>query len=255
MAAAKRPRTPPRDIIGDVEGCYHELLELIEKLGYVIVLSKDPLPRVMYARAPARRKLVFAGDLVNRGPHPELVINLVMQLVRKRLAIVVIGNQEKKYLRYLSGRTTNPHPEVRITIDGVLKHGLDFQNRVQQFLLALPFKYETDRLIVVHGAYRQFVDEATAERLALLGEIDGTLDHRGQPVRHEKWEHDYRGGKTIVHGHVARHEIQRRDLPDGGRIFNIDTRAAFGGKLSALRFPTLQIHQVQSRAKYAKPWD
>jgi protein phosphatase len=250
----KPKRTPPRDVIGDVEGCYYELLELIEKLGYTLVLTSDRLPRVLYAHAPGRRKLVFAGDLLNRGPHPDLVINLVMQLVKRRIAIAVLGNQEKKYMRFLEGKLPAMPPEVRVTVATIDSHGEQFRSSVYEFLNSLPYLYETDRLIVVHGAYREDADEKTAKTLALWGETDGSLDHRGQRVRLTKWETDYRGTKTIVHGHTAVCEPTRRDLPSGARIFNVDTSAAFGGKLTALRFPTLQLVHAKSRAAYVPSW-
>src|SRR5688500_2585815 len=50
----------PFDIIGDIHGCYDELVELLTKLGYEIT-GDTPQP-------PPGRKAVFLGDLVDRGP-------------------------------------------------------------------------------------------------------------------------------------------------------------------------------------------
>ena len=57
----------PFDIIGDVHGCFDELVELLRQLGYQIV--EDPAAAHGYAVAhPEGRKAVFLGDLVDRGP-------------------------------------------------------------------------------------------------------------------------------------------------------------------------------------------
>ena len=51
----------PFDIIGDVHGCYGELVELLERLEYRFESDGGVVP-------PLGRKAVFLGDLVDRGP-------------------------------------------------------------------------------------------------------------------------------------------------------------------------------------------
>ena len=48
------------DIIGDVHGCYDELVKLLKKLRYE---QKNKM-----WMHPAGRKLVFLGDITDRGP-------------------------------------------------------------------------------------------------------------------------------------------------------------------------------------------
>src|ERR1039457_197433 len=54
----------PFDIIGDVHGCLHELLELMAKLGYEV----NWVSGEFVVTPPGERRLAFAGDLANRGP-------------------------------------------------------------------------------------------------------------------------------------------------------------------------------------------
>src|SRR6202007_2710486 len=87
----------PFDIIGDVHGCFDELVELLAKLGYEInrsegemesgnegkckeIQSKYPAPPSLdYSLShPTGRKLIFVGDLVDRGPNIPRVLKLVM---------------------------------------------------------------------------------------------------------------------------------------------------------------------------------
>lgn len=84
------------DIIGDVHGCADELLTLIAALGYKLDLAKGTLAR------PQGRRLVFVGDLTDRGPNSALVLEIVMKLHRLG-ALVVRGNHCEKLLRLCRG--------------------------------------------------------------------------------------------------------------------------------------------------------
>lgn len=59
----------PTDIIGDIHGEYEALQSLLQTLGY-----SDS------GHHPQGRKLVFTGDLVDRGPDSPAVMEQVMAL-------------------------------------------------------------------------------------------------------------------------------------------------------------------------------
>ena len=67
----------PFDIIGDIHGCYDELLQLLEKLGY----TKDENGTT---QPPDGRKAIFLGDLVDRGPKIPEVVHFVKLMVDSR---------------------------------------------------------------------------------------------------------------------------------------------------------------------------
>ena len=69
-------------VIGDVQGCYDELMLLCKKIKF----------------NPKKDKLIFAGDLVNRGPKSLEVLNFC--LVNKKSIKAVLGNHDF-YLLYL----------------------------------------------------------------------------------------------------------------------------------------------------------
>ena len=85
----------PFDIIGDVHGCFDELAELLTQMGYAITASpvgnagEDFGYRVV---PPDGRKVVFVGDLVDRGPKVVPVLRLVMSMVRQGHALCLPGN-------------------------------------------------------------------------------------------------------------------------------------------------------------------
>lgn len=51
-------------VIGDVQGCYDELQLLLQKINFDI--QKD--------------KLIFAGDIINKGPKSLETVNFIMSL-------------------------------------------------------------------------------------------------------------------------------------------------------------------------------
>ena len=55
----------PFDIIGDVHGCFDELIALLSKMGYRITEEDD----AYQVRPPDGRQAIFLGDLVDRGPN------------------------------------------------------------------------------------------------------------------------------------------------------------------------------------------
>ena len=59
----------PFDIIGDVHGCFDELIALLKRLGYRLETRADATGETGFsATHPQGRKAVFVGDLVDRGP-------------------------------------------------------------------------------------------------------------------------------------------------------------------------------------------
>ncbi len=66
----KRDDRGPFDIVGDVHGCCDELETLLNRLGYEPVerAEHDPTWGGRSYRHPEGRKMVFLGDLVDRGP-------------------------------------------------------------------------------------------------------------------------------------------------------------------------------------------
>ena len=66
----------------------------------------------------------------------------------------------------------------------------------------------------------------------------------GRPVRRD-WAKLYRGTQTIVYGHTP-----VRDSSCNNNTYNIDTGCVFGGKLTALRYPEMDIVQVLSSMPY-----
>src|SRR5208282_6487682 len=80
----------PFDIIGDVHGCFDELVDLLTQLGYSIANQLAGTGAPGYSvKPPEGRKAVFLGDLVDRGPKVPDVLRLVMSMIEAGTALCV----------------------------------------------------------------------------------------------------------------------------------------------------------------------
>ena len=79
------------------------------------------------------------------------------------------------------------------------------------------------------------------------GATTGKSDEFGLPIRLD-WAADYTGRALVVYGHTPVAEPMLRH-----NTLNIDTGCAFGGRLTAYRYPEGELVSVPARAQYAVP--
>lgn len=235
----------PFDIIGDVHGCYNELVSLLDKLGWV----KDTQGSYFH---PQKRSLCFVGDLVDRGPDSPKVIRLAMDIIKNKRGYWVKGNHDDKWARYLNGNNVKISHGIKETIEQFKNESTVFKKEVKNFIDNLPIYaiLDDNKLLIVHAGLRENLHgQATerAEAFSLFGKPSGQYDENGYPIRY-RWQDDYTGDKTIVYGHVALEEVENIN-----NCIDIDTACVFGGKLTALRWPEQEFVQIPSQTKWEKP--
>ena len=149
----RRQEHGPFDIIGDVHGCFDELVALLEKLGYDV----GGPPGQPTAHHPEGRRAVFVGDLVDRGPNSPGVLRLVMAMVADAAALCVPGNHDVKLVRKLKGRDVRITHGLAETLAQLAGEPGDFQRSVLEFLDGLVSHYVLDdgRLVVAHAGLKQ----------------------------------------------------------------------------------------------------
>ena len=256
----------PFDVVGDVHGCFDELRELLAKLGYSVEEGEAPpvegelrhgkllrdLPISYRVSHPEGRKIVFLGDLVDRGPDTPGVLRLAMSAVAQGTALCVPGNHDVKLMRALKGQKvalTHGLPESLAQLDG---EAPEFVNSVKRFIDGLVSHYVLDdgNLVVAHAGMKEAMIGRASGRVrdfALYGETTGETDEFGLPVRYP-WAADYRGRAKIVYGHTP--------VPTPEWIndtIDIDTGCVFGGRLTALRYPEMDLVDVPAAREYAVP--
>ena len=284
----------PFDIIGDIHGCCDELEALLRQLGYEKELTPQLLSmqgkgeqddssfllgeglgerlqlsaidennyswdQAIY-RHPQGRKVIFLGDLVDRGPRILDTLKLVQNMVAAGTALCVPGNHDMKLMRFLRGK------KVKIT------HGLDksiaeieaipeefrenFSKEIADFLDSLVSHYVLDNgnLVVSHAGMKEALQGRGSGKVrdfALYGETTGETDEFGLPVRYN-WAREYRGKAIVVYGHTP---VVEAEWLNG--TIDIDTGCVYGGKLTALRYPEKELVSVAAIRTYcesAKPF-
>lgn len=229
----------PFDLIGDVHGCYGELTTLLMRLGYL--LENDGALAI--ARHPEGRKLVFLGDLVDRGPAIVEVLRLVMGSVRAGTAYCVLGNHDFKLARLLRGKQTSVTHGLQASIDQIAHAEPDFAARVVEFVAALPNHLILDqgRLVAVHGAIKPTYigrDSGRVQAFALYGDTTGEKDERGLPIRLD-WSIYHDASCAVVYGHTPVSEPIWKN-----ETLCIDTGCVYGGALTALRWPERELVRI-----------
>lgn len=137
----------PLDIVGDIHGELSALLGLLTQLGY----DKD-------GGHHDDRKLVFVGDLCDRGPNSYGVIQLVQHLIEQDNAYSILGNHEINLLtndvKDGSGWFFDERYDNDLQFYAPFHRILPEQRKtVRDFLLSLPVALIRDDIRIVHAAW------------------------------------------------------------------------------------------------------
>jgi protein phosphatase len=247
-ASNQKAETGPFDLIGDIHGCFDELSLLLKALEYRVNRTRDGFE----VYHPEGRKLVFLGDLVDRGPKTPQVLRLVMDAVKSGDAFCVAGNHDAKLVKALQGHKVKMTHGLAESMRQLEQESEAFRAEVVEFLGQRSGHYVFDegRLVAAHAGLREDMHGRQSGKVlnfCLYGETTGETDEFGLPVRYP-WAIDYRGKAMVVYGHtpVAEPEWVNNTLC-------IDTGCVFGGKLTALRYPEKEIVSVAALAQYFTP--
>lgn len=270
-------------VIGDIQGCYHALRNLLQKVAFV----------------PGRDRLWLVGDLINRGSGTLEVLRLLAGYDAQypSTIIAVLGNHDLHALTVAAGLKT-PHR------DDTLQHLLDAPDRDQllEWLRQRPLLHQEDGYLMVHaGLLPQWT---VAEAMHLAAEVVQVLkspDYRAflanmygnQP---DQWTDDLQGMDRLrlITNAMTRLRVctadgrmdfkfkgEYKDIPEklmpwfqvparksrdttvicghwsalglyqGDNIIALDTGCLWGGNLTALRLEDGQLFQVASDARDA----
>ncbi len=145
--------------IGDIQGCYDQLQQLLDKIGF----------------DPARDTLWFAGDLVNRGPQSLEVLRFVKSLGER--AITVLGNHDLHLLAVWQDK--HHHFKSNDTLLPVIRAA--DRDELLEWLRRRPLLHYDAGLdyLLVHAGLPPQWDTETAMRCAR--EVETTL--RGEQFR------------------------------------------------------------------------
>jgi bis(5'-nucleosyl)-tetraphosphatase (symmetrical) len=148
--------------IGDIQGCFHTLLALLQRVGF----------------REAHDRLWLVGDLVNRGPRSLDVLRFVRDLGDH--ATSVLGNHD---LHLIASALGVASPKARDTVAEVLR-APDAEHLIA-WLRARPLLFEEGGYALVHAGWLPGWDDATAAREARAIEAVLRSDGAGDLLRRE----------------------------------------------------------------------
>lgn len=157
----------PMDLVGDIHGEIDAMRVLLGKLGY-----DDK------GHHPDGRRLVFLGDLVDRGPDSPEVVRRVMAMVDAGRAFMVMGNHELNILR-LQKKKDNAWFFHHAEYEGQRPIDPGERDAMLAFFASLPLALERDDLRIVHAAWDgPMVERARAatDTVALFDEARAEID-------------------------------------------------------------------------------
>jgi bis(5'-nucleosyl)-tetraphosphatase (symmetrical) len=162
--------------IGDVQGCFDELERLLGEVGF----------------SPARDRVWFVGDLVNRGPRSLAVVRFVKGLGDR--AVVVQGNHDLHLLAFAAGHAKRRADD---TFDDLL--AAPDCAPLLDWLRFRPMLHVEDEYVMVHAGLLPSWSVAQAHDLA--AEVEAELRSKRYRLflaelygsRPDTWRDDLRG--------------------------------------------------------------
>ena len=162
-----------------MHGCFDELVELLAQLGYSVEKQSNGPGSLAYSvKLPEGRKVVFLGDLVDRGPKIPEVLRLVMSMTQAGTALCVPGNHDIKLMRKLRGKDVQITHGLADSLQQLDKESPEFRVQVSDFLDELVSHYVLDdgKLVVAHAGMKEEMQGRGSGKVrdfALYGETTG----------------------------------------------------------------------------------
>lgn len=239
------------DIIGDIHGCYDEMLQLLKTLGYE--QQND-----LYIH-PAGRRLISVGDIMSRGPKSIATMQFWLKQTEANLSFMTDSNHGWKIARWLRGQqVTLNHGDELVEQEFIAyeqshsaEETTDLKKRFAHMLLNAPSHYiltQNDRTkaIVTHAGIKDHYISKQSKVISdfcRYGDIQQT-DRLSKPIRGD-WFINHKTSELIIWGHDVKVQPFKAN-----RTINIDQGVVFGGELTALQFPELKFKSIKAFNNY-----
>ena len=264
-------------VIGDIQGCYDELILLCEKIKF----------------NPDKDLLIFAGDLVNRGPKSLEVLNFCLKY--KNSIKGVLGNHDF-YLLYLLEHKGN-NKSLSSILNAKNNNKINKWLKELPLLLKIEIKENKETFWIVHAGIPFIWDFKKATRLS--NEIKSVMKYDSANILENMWGdkpslwndnlEKYERYRTIINyftrmryldkkgglklkkkdlkpenNHIPWFKQTNYNLKDGenivfghwaalngktklDNIIGLDTGCVWGNKLTAIRLEDKKLFQVKRK--------
>jgi bis(5'-nucleosyl)-tetraphosphatase (symmetrical) len=262
-------------VIGDVQGCYDELINLCSKIKF----------------NPKKDTLIFAGDLVNRGPKSLEVLNFCLE--NKKSIKAVLGNHDFYLLYLIEHKKNNRSLKTILNADNISK----IHKWLKKLPLLLKVKINGHNFWISHAGIPHIWNFKTAKKLSIEVQValkedsynllknmwgdtpskwnsklvkykryrviinyftrmrfldnKGALKLKKKNLKSEKnhipWfkqtTHNLKKDESIIFGHWA--ALEGKTNLDN--IIGLDTGCVWGNKLTAIRLEDKKLYQVRRK--------
>lgn len=236
-------------VVGDVHGCIDELNLMIKLIAY----------------NPDDTRLIFLGDLMDRGPDSAACVRRVRELG----AECIMGNHEEKHLRWhkheMNRLATGKKNPMKPMDENDLKAHAQLSEDDLRWMALLPLKLHIGgNYWAVHAGCepRWALDRQNPAQIMRVRYVDsrGTgkalNPDKSQPEGTQYWDEQWKGPESIVYGHCV-HNLENpriTKVSDEVECVGVDTGCVFGGELTAATFYKGQrletFYQVKAAKKY-----
>lgn len=210
----------PRTLfIGDIQGCYDEFIELLEKLQY----------------NPENDQLFLVGDTINRGPKSHLMLQHLLEHPEIKS---VKGNHEHYFIEYVEKNLDNSSSFKRIK-----EQCGDHLEEYIHMIKAWPYFIEEPNWLLVHaGLLPERKPENTHVR-----ELCSVREVKHREIK-APWFKFYKCSKPIIYGHWAQKGLTIRKNTKG-----LDSGCVYGKELSAYILEENMVISVKAHRVWYDP--
>lgn len=213
--------------IGDVHG---ELAKLETLLGYV---------RDDAATRSVEHRIVFLGDLIDRGAESRAVVACAKRMTEEGKALAIKGNHEELMLHAIDHNesvgiywwATNGGDETITSYQRANGPKDNWREAIDRdhvsWLRSLPvmLRDEQRKLVFVHGGIDPKMFPNCSDEIRMWTRSEKFFNEKRWPQREELRD------ILVVHGHTPTDDFEPDHQP---RRINVDTGACFGGPLTSV---------------------
>jgi 3',5'-cyclic AMP phosphodiesterase CpdA len=201
-------------VIGDLHGCFDEAVALLDAV-----------------QATSSDRVIFTGDLVDRGPKPRACVELAMRHE------CVLGNHEEKHLQQRRRPAEKLSPDHLRTREALADEHYAYFASLPLFI-RLP---ELGAAVVHAGCFPGVpLEQQSAHHLLHLQHINPPATKSYWPSKapagHRFWTNTWTGPERIIFGH----SVLDRPLITRWAV-GIDTGGVYGRGLTALLLPAWEL--------------
>ena len=227
-------------VIGDVHGCHETFREICQQI-------RDEYPDAV---------IIQVGDLIDRGPGLVEVCDVVDEFNVK----LIMGNHELNFLLEVMGYKECRSKSRQINVDLFKRYGESTQQRIlTMFQKAQPYMY---------FSYKGSKHENRLTTSVIVSHALPDLDLINRGLFGNGWSHStsnkprWEVQQQMVdlhydHAIFGHYSFEYDDFPieqqlatEGNRLFNIDSRCVYGGKLTAMRLDLKKMIQIDQPIDY-----